>query len=152
MAGFKFTLQTLLDLKSNLEKNAKNELGLAIKALEQEKEKLASIEAGILLLMENYRQACTGAIQPEKIKELKAYLEVQYRNKDRQVAQVKKAAEFVDKIREKLVGIMKERKVFEKLREKEFEKYKKELELVEQKLTDELVSYKETVKKDAANL
>jgi len=33
LAGFKFRLQTFLNLKERLEKNARNELGMAIKKL-----------------------------------------------------------------------------------------------------------------------
>ena len=40
MAKFKFRLQTYLNLKIQLEKDARNELGLATIKLQQEKEKL----------------------------------------------------------------------------------------------------------------
>ncbi|MGI6049952.1 MAG: hypothetical protein ACOYEI_03845 [Acetivibrionales bacterium] len=43
---------------------------------------------------------------------------------------------------------MKERKVLEKLKEKEFHKYLKEEERKEQQRIDELVSYKEAAKVD----
>jgi flagellar FliJ protein len=147
MAGFKFSLQTLLSLKEQFEKSAKNELGLAMKALEEEKAKLASIDAGISHFTEEYRAAASGSIQPEKIKEIKAYLETLYADRERQKAVIKRKQEMVDKIREKVVSIMKERKILENLKEKELERYKKQEEQKEQKRTDELVSYKESVKK-----
>lgn len=148
MAGFKFRLQTILNLKEQFEKNAKNELGIATMILEQEKSKLKAIRDEINNNMNEFRNACKGIIQSEKIKELKSFLKFLDQSKDRQVENVKKEQENVDKIRVKLVGIMKERKVLENLREKEFHKYLKEEERKEQQRVDELVSYKEATKVD----
>lgn len=148
MARFRFSLQKLLNLKEQLEESIKNELGHAVKALEEEKRKLASIDAGISRLTEEFRLACTGSIRPEKIKEIKSFMEVRQNARIRQMAVVKKKQDNVDKVREKLVNAMKERKVLGNLREKDFERFRISEEKNEQKLTDELVSYKESVKKD----
>jgi flagellar FliJ protein len=147
MAVFRFRLQKLLDLKQQLEDKIKNELGLAIQAHEQEKEKLALIDAGISRLTEDFRKACSGTIQPGKIKEIKAWLEVQKEARERQLEAVKRSRENVDKIRARLVTAMQEKKVLANLKEKEFEKFRKQEERNERKLTDELVSYRESVKK-----
>jgi flagellar FliJ protein len=128
LAAFKFRLQSLLRLKEQLEKSARNELGIAIRKLEEEKAKLRAIEDNIDLTMGDFRKACQGIIQPDKIKELKAFLEYLYTERDRQEVNVKKQQENVDKIREKLVEIMKEKK--------------------EQQRVDELVSFKEAAKTD----
>jgi flagellar FliJ protein len=148
MAIFRFSLRKLLRLKEQIEDSVKNDLGIAIRALEYEKERLASIDAEISALNDEFRKACTGSIRTEKIKEIKAYLEVRHDDRKRQAAVVKNCEENVDKIREKLVNAMKERKVLENLREREFEKFRQQEGRDEQKLTDELVSYKESVKKD----
>lgn len=148
MASFKFRLQTLLKLKEQFEKNAKNELGIAIMKLEEEKDKLRIIEDNIVVTTNDFRKACQGAIQPEKIKELKSFLEYLQTARERQEVNVKRQQENVDKIREKLVEIMRERKVLENLKEKEFQEYLKEEEKKEQQRVDELVSYKEAAKVD----
>lgn len=147
MAVFRFRLQKLLDLKQQLEDKIKNELGLAIKAHEQEKEKLALIDAGISRLTEDFRKACSGTINPDRIKEIKAWLEVQKEARKQQLEAVKISRENVDKIRVRLVAAMQEKKVLANLREKEFEKFRKQEERNERKLTDELVSYRESLKK-----
>jgi flagellar export protein FliJ len=147
MSRFKFRLQKLLDLKQQMEDKVKNELGLAIVAHEEEKKKLAAIDAGISRLSEDFRRACTGTIRPDKIRAIRAWLEVQEKARERQLEAVKRSAENVDKIRAKLVEAMQEKKVLANLREKEFEKFRKQEEMNERKLTDELVSYKESVKK-----
>lgn len=146
MAVFRFRLQRLLDLKQQMEDKIKNELGLAIIAHEKEKEKLALIDAGISRLSEDFRRACSGTIQPDRIKEIKAWLEVQKKVREQQLEAVKRSSENVDKIRVKLVAAMQERKVLSNLKDKEFEKFRKEEDRNERKLTDELVSYRESVK------
>lgn len=148
MAGFKFRLQTYLNLKEQFEKSAKNELGIAVMKLEEEKAKLRSIEENITLCSDNFRRACTGIIQPDKIKELKIYLELLQKDCERQEMNVKRQKQNVDKIREKLVEIMRERKVLENLKEKELQEYMKLEEKKEQQRVDELVSYKEAAKMD----
>lgn len=152
MAGFRFRLQKLLNLKQQIEDKIKNELGLAIKAHEQEKEKLALIDAGISRLSEDFRRACSGTIQPDRIKEIKAWLEVQKMARERQLDAVKRSRENVDKTRERLVAAMQEKKVLANLKEKEFEKFRIQEVKNEQKLTDELVSYRESVKKTAESM
>jgi flagellar FliJ protein len=148
MAGFKFRLQTLLDLKEQLEKSAKNELGVAVMKLEGEKAKLLEIESSISICLDDYRHACTGTIRPEKIKEIKYYLDFLQNEKRSQEANVKREQQNVDKIREKLVEILKERKILENLRDKNFEEYRKQETLKEQQQVDELVSYKKAAKMD----
>lgn len=77
MAGFRFRLQKLLNLKQQLEDKAKNELGLAMKAHELEKHKLALLDAGIVRISDDFRQACSGTIRPERIQAIRTWLEVQ---------------------------------------------------------------------------
>ena len=148
MAGFKFRLQTFLRLKEQFEKNAKNELGAAIMKLEEEKSKLKAIEDSIDVTTNDFRDACTGVIFPEKIKELKVYLEHLQYLREEQKENVKRQQKNVDIIRERLVEIMRERKVLENLKEKEFQEYLKEEEKKEQQQVDELVSYKKAANVD----
>lgn len=151
MAGFKFRLQTLLKLKEQFEKNAKNELGVAIMKLEEEKSKLRVIEDNIDITTNDFKEACSGVIRPEKIKELKTYLEHLQHERDKQKENVKRQQKNVDIIRERLVEIMRERKVLENLKEKDFQEYLKEEAKKEQQQVDELVSYKRASKADIAD-
>jgi len=139
-------LQKLLNLKQQLEDKAKNELGLAMKAHELEKRKLALLDAGIVRISDDFRQACSGTIRPERIQAIRTWLEVQKTAREQQLDAVKKSGENVDKVRVKLVAAMQEKKILANLRDKEFEKFLKQEAHNEQKLTDELVSYRESVK------
>jgi len=96
--------------------------------------------------MEEFRRACQGIIDREKIKEINAFLDYLQAEKEKQEVNVKRQQEIVDKIREKLVEIMKERKVLENLREKDYQEYLKEEEKKERLQVDELVSYNESIK------
>ena len=149
MARFVFRLQSFLNLKEQLEKNVKNELGVANQKLQQEKIKLRRIKEDIDTYSDKFRSACTGSIEPEKIKELKIYLEHLYNNEQKQKLNVKREQQNVDKIREKLISIMRDKKVLENLREKNFQEFLSELEQGEQLLADELVSYKEATREKA---
>lgn len=55
---------------------------------------------------------------------------------------IKEANDVVDKYREELIKIVKERKMLEKLREKKLNEYLIEMSKDEQKRMDEIVSYK----------
>ena len=148
MSVFKFRLETFLSLKEQFEKNTKNELGIAVMKLEEEKNKLNSILNKMSVCSEDFKHACTGLINPEKIKEYKLFLEYLKKQKHAQEMNVKSQQQNVDKIREKLVEIMREKKVLENLKEKDFLDFKKHEEMKEQLITDELISYKEAVKMD----
>ncbi|HWR60326.1 MAG TPA: hypothetical protein VN580_01865, partial [Clostridia bacterium] len=45
MAAYKFKLQKLLDFRTNMEEEKKNQLSLALKRLEQEKDRLSELKA-----------------------------------------------------------------------------------------------------------
>ena len=57
---------------------------------------------------------------------------------------VKRAERQVESARIKLNKVVQERKTIEKLREKKFEEYMKEIDAEESKMVDELVSYRYT--------
>lgn len=149
MAAFRFRLQKLLNLKQQMEDKAKNELGLAIKAHELEKQKLSALDTGIMRLSDDFRQACSGTIRPEKIQAIRVWLDVQKTARERQSEAVKRSGENVDKTRVKLIAAMQEKKILSNLKDKELEKFLRQEAMNEQKLTDELVSYKETVKQSS---
>lgn len=142
MAIFRFRLSALLRVKVQLEKNAKNELGVAVQKLEQERRRLAEIGEEIAALLQSFSAAVTGHIDTERIKGLRAFIAAREAARSRQSEVVKEASRTVDTIRERVVALMKERKVLEKLREKEWEQFRVEGLQEEQRLADELVTYR----------
>ncbi len=146
MPAFHFRLQTLLNIKKQLEKSAKNELGIAIQKYEQQKQILIQIQNEITHQQEEYRKEGSTGVTLAKLRQRMEYIRAMHERELNQQVRVNEELKNVDKIREKLIEIMKEKKVLEKLREKELDLYRKEQEKAGQQLVDELVSYKESTK------
>ena len=142
MATFRFRLATLLHVKEQLEKSAKNELGLAVVKLEEERRLLAALDQELASIGEDLSAAVTGQIDPERIRGLKAFLGARRVVREKQQDAVKEAARTVDTIRDRVVTLMQERKVLEKLREKAWEQFRVEGLAQEQRQADELVTYR----------
>ncbi len=146
MPAFHFRLQAILNMKKQLEKSAKNELGIAMQKLEKERQLLAQIQLEKARQEEDYRKESSSGILLADLRQRMEYISVLHQRDLAQQERVNDEMKNVDKVREKLIEIMKERKVLEKLREKEFALYRKEQEKAGQLLVDELVSFKESNK------
>ena len=144
MAGFIFRLQTLLNVKIQLENNIKNELGVAIKRLEEEKEILYTMEKQKESIELEFNEKASFGTKAGELFLFSTFIEKITTDIKNQKNIIKNSEDNVDKVRERLVKAVQERKVIEKLREKEYVKYTKEQLKKEQKLNDELVSYKQT--------
>ena len=141
MGRFRFSMQNILQMKEKLERQAKNEYAQANARLLQEQEKLEILQNRLRAndeLLKGELQESLTIVKIKKIKQdseiLETYIELQNNVIVRCEAEVEQA-------RKKLTEAMKERKIFEKLREKAWEKFQKEELQKEQKEVDELVSY-----------
>ena len=142
MAVFKFKLGTMLRIKERLEKSAKHELGIASMHLEAEKRAFEAISTHIGALRDDFTASVSGSINPVHIKNLKSFIELRKQDRRRQDEVVKEATLTVDKIRDRVVVLMQERKMLDKLREKNLEIFRQEGIKEEQHLVDELVTYR----------
>lgn len=142
MAKFVFKMESILSIKYKLEDQAKAEYGLEIAKLREEERKLEVLIAK----KEAYQDALTKAVQDaliiREIKILENSVENAKYNINVQKFVIKQQQQRVDQAREKLDNAMKERKTFEKLKEKAFEQFKLEIEAQERKEIDELVSFR----------
>lgn len=142
MAKFVFKLQSILSIKGKLEEQARAEYGMEIAKLREEEEKLEAL----VQKKEAYQNQLTLAVQDRldiyEIKGLEDSVENLKYNINLQKFVIKKQQEKADAAREKLEEAMKERKTFEKLKEKAFEQFKIEIEAQERKEVDELVSFR----------
>lgn len=136
MKKFKFTLQTLLNIEVALEKEKKNELAMIvaeIARLEELKLKYGNdmteamrysfntMDISDLMNTENYTKYLKKCIENTE-------LEIAVKEDEKNVAQAE------------LVECMRKRKTYERLREKQLEIYKKEVEAEEAKNIDDFVS------------
>ncbi|MCL2874013.1 MAG: flagellar export protein FliJ [Defluviitaleaceae bacterium] len=142
MAKFVYSLNTILNVKEKFEDQKRLEYGQAVSQLEKEKEKKKALvskkDANILL----FKKTLIENIEPNEISNINHYTELLKRNIIAQEAVITKAAAFVEQKRVELADAMKERKKYEKLKEKRYEEYLIEEKKEEQKIIDGVVSYK----------
>ena len=146
MAKFKFKLQTFLNVKEQIEKSIKIELGIAVQKFERQKTILKEIKHEIENQEKDYREEAISGVTLSSLRNRIEYIHVMRENEISQKQRVNEEKINVDKIRERLIEIMKEKKVLEKLKEKELALFKKEQEKAAQLLVDELVTYNEAKK------
>lgn len=145
MAGFKFRLQPFLNLKKQMEKNMKNELGIAVQRYQRQLAVLSDIQHEIADQQDEFRKEGASETTPLKLSQRLEYIRVVQKKEKVQAERVNEEKENVDKVRKRLVEAMKEKKILEKLREKQSFEFLKEQEKKQQLLVDEIVSFKETV-------
>ncbi len=147
MAKFVYKMQSLLNVKSKLEEQAKNEYSAVQARLQEEQDRLRILYERLEGYLEEGRQLRSKALN---VVDLRSNTEAQERIKEFieiQKLEVRKAEEVVEEARIKLVEAQKERKTQEKLRERAFDEFLLEIKKEENKEVDELVSYKYSQKK-----
>lgn len=145
MAKFIFKMQNILAVKYKLEDQAKSRYGMAMTKLREEEEiqrQLYQKKDGYGLQLSEWVSDTSAGLNIMKIRQLEDAVEtMKYRISVQKIA-VSRAEHQVNLARMQLDEAMKERKTYEKLREKAFEEFKKEIESEERKEIDELVSFK----------
>lgn len=142
MAKFIFKLESLLNVKLKLEDKAKTEYGKANSDLQREKDLLNQLYEQKNQTIAHFKNSLLENINPFEtgifnkfIKNIDGQIEKQNQN-------IENAEKIVEEKRIELVEAMKQRKIFETLKENKKEIFNKELLLNEQKVIDEIVSYK----------
>lgn len=146
MKKFSYQMQHILNIKSKIEEQEKNNFSIAMKQRNEEIEKLLTLEQRKEGYEDNLREAMTSCLVISQIRRLEEAIEMMKQLIIAQKQAVKKAEQAVDLARAKLEFARKERKMHELLREKAFEEYKKEFDEAEKKEIDELVSYQHSIK------
>lgn len=142
MAKFVFKLQNILSIKEKLEDQAKAEYGMEIVKLREEEERLQFLIRKKESYQQELKEALTQILVLFEIKKLEHGVEIVKDHIEMQKIVIQKQQKKVDQAREKLDEAMKERKTFEKLKEKAFEEFKLEIEAQEKKEVDELTSFR----------
>ncbi|MDD2212091.1 MAG: flagellar export protein FliJ [Clostridia bacterium] len=135
---FKFRLEKILRLREYKEKFCLEEVGKCVSQLQDALEKKEELEERKTKLENEFMAILKGVISAEKVSLYKNYLLYQDEllKIQEQVIEVKKNN--LEEARQKLVQAMKERKILEKLREKQDYRYQQEQEKNEQIFQDEL--------------
>ena len=141
MAKFRYRMQSILNIKYQLETQAKMELGKAQMAYNEEQEKLQKLIDRKAAYLEEGRRMRENAISVDDLRDNRNALLIMDELIMAQRIEVAKAAEVVELAREKLTEIMQERKMHEKLKEKALLQFLDEEKAAEAKVVDELTSY-----------
>lgn len=142
MAKFIFSMQNLLDMKEKLEEQAKNNYSQANLRLMEAEEELHRLENRLEEAQELLRMEMSDALNVRMIRNRENAVEILKTYVWQQQMVVIQRQRDVDIARQRLNEAMKERKTYEKLRERAFEEFKLEENRKEQKEVDELVSFR----------
>lgn len=151
MARFRFSMQSILNIKYKLETQAKQNFAAAQAALLTEEEKLKKLRDRKAGYEEKARQLLSGVLNFMDIEENKTAITVMEGYIAEQVGKVELARRKVERAREDMAQAMRERKTYETLREKAFQEFLLEENKAESKTVDELVSYTYGQKQKAAD-
>ncbi len=141
MARFKYRMQSILNIKYQLEKQAKVELGKAQVKLLSEEEILQEYIDRKEAYLEEGRRIRGDALSVQELKDNRSAVLIMDGKIEEQQECVARAEEEVEAAREKLQEQMQERKMHERLKEKAFEQFMREENAIEGKAVDELTSY-----------
>lgn len=142
MAKFIFKMESILSVKTKLEDQAKAEYGIETMKLREEEHKLTLLENRKSGYEQKLFEAVSDRLVILSIRRLEDSVENLKYNIKLQIIVIRKQEERVAQARAKLDNAMKERKIYEKLKEKAFEEFKAEVNAQEQKEIDQLVSFR----------
>lgn len=141
MAKFIYRMQNILDIKYKLEEQAKQEYMTVQARLNEEKDRLQDLEDRKVAYFTQYRillQERLDILEIETCKNAIILMDEYIHNQQLVVARVEKELEQAVR---KMNEAMQERKIHEKLREKQWETFLQELSQEEMKEIDQLISY-----------
>lgn len=141
MAKFFYRMQNILDIKMKLEETAKQEYAEARLRLSEEEAKLATLQDRRQLYYEAYQKAIQGKLDFLEIETCGNAMDIMDEMIADQQNMVRKRSKELEQVRQKLNQVMQERKMHEKLKEKQFDAFKMELNAQENKETDEVAGY-----------
>ncbi len=141
MAKFRYRMQSILNIKYQLETQAKMEVGRAQMRLNEEQEKLQALFDRKEAYFEEGRQMQKETVHANELRDNRNAVLIMDELIAVQEFEVLKAEEAVEKARAKLTEIMQERKMHEKLKEKALLQFLDEEKAAEFKVVDELTSY-----------
>lgn len=129
-------------MKEKLEEQEKNNYSQANMRWQEALVKLQKLEKRLSAEKAKLQKEISFSLNVNKIRQQEEGIEVIRMYVRQQTLEVKQCEKEVEIARERLNEAMKERKTFEKLREKAFEAFRQEENIREQKEVDELVSYR----------
>nr|WP_300766811.1 flagellar export protein FliJ [uncultured Acetatifactor sp.] len=141
MARFRYSMQSILNIKMKMETQAKQEFSTARAALDEEEERLQALYDRKSGYEETGMKLLCGTLKLREINENKMAIRCMEDYIDKQRISVNMAEEKLERARERLAEVRMERKTHEKLKEKAFDAFLMEEKRQESKEIDQLTSY-----------
>lgn len=141
MKKFRYSMESLYEIKQKLEEQAKAAYAAAKMRLSEEEGRLLALQKKKEAYIEEQREVMSHFIFVPKLNALQIAVDTTDERIQRQKQNVRKAEMAVRAAEERLINSMTERKTQERLRENAFEEYKQELNAEEQKEVDERTSF-----------
>lgn len=141
MARFRYTMQSILDIKEKLEVKAKQDFAAANAKLSEEEEKMEALKSKKEAYLQEGISLRLEKIDVRKIRENKLAVMKTDEYILAQQREVNKAAKVVEKTRVALTNAVQERKIHDKLKEKQFQAFLREEQEKENKEIDEMTTY-----------
>ncbi|MBT9175402.1 MAG: hypothetical protein DDT22_01077 [candidate division WS2 bacterium] len=138
MPQFNFRLQKVLDIRKYKEEVKKQELAALLLEYQKEQEFLNYLKFNQDKYQKELREKQVGCLDIFELIFYYTYLFKLCEDIERQINILCKLQEQIDLKREEVIQVQKERKIVEKLKDKKWADFKKELDLVEQKFLDEI--------------
>lgn len=141
MARFRYSMQSILNIKLKLETQAKQEFSAARATLDEEEEKLEALFDRKSGYEAKRKTLLSGRLNLREIEENKAAILCMENYIERQQMNVDTAERKLEEARERLTEVRMERKTHETLRDKAFQEFLMEEKKQESKEIDQLTSY-----------
>lgn len=145
MKGFRFKYESILNLIDKKENSVKNRLREAYNVLYQEKDKLSTLvlkDNEYSQIIKNKTSSGCKLITLRNIQNYRKDLNIKINFQNNII--VNKEEE-ISSIKNELLEISKEKKIMEKLKERNLEEFKMTLKKVEERSIDQLVTYKNSL-------
>lgn len=144
MARFRYSMQSILDIKLKMETQAKQEFSAARAVLDEEEQRLQELKNRRNAYETEARRLLSdsaGGINLRAVRESRVAMTVMDDQIEKQKVRILAAERTLEQARVKLTEVITERKTHEKLKEKAFEQFLESEKKRESKEIDELTSY-----------
>ncbi|MDL2220237.1 flagellar export protein FliJ [Eubacteriales bacterium OttesenSCG-928-N14] len=141
MRAFKFTLQSLYDVKQTIEKEQMSQLREAEERVANLQLQLKQMYDSIRAAQADYSDAVQHGSTAQRLIGYGYYFERMEETVKLQKIKIKNAEVERDRIREQLIETKKEIRALEKLYEKQYAAYQEEAKQEEEKLVNDILSY-----------
>ena len=138
MKSYKFSMEKVLELRANKEKTSMENFAFMQRDLMKQKSKLMELRAeedSIKLKSNRYKNIV-------ELRQLHLYKESLEKRIQTQLKCIEESSQNLEKARLELISDQKDRKIIEKLKEKDFEAYQDSEKAIEQKNLDEMAMLK----------